>query len=181
MTVLTPPPLPVEALPAEPPRAAKPARDGAESRVGVVLAFFLCAALPIFCATCYVWHRDMTAGGGGLFAGGFFYMLGVLFVYLLAVFSAIFNCWHVVGGFLAACAFACSGPVSRTSLRVMGVGYGLLSGLLLLDAANGGIGPAVQPLAWPVPRPVAAWVVPAVGVLAGAAIRWLERRRRLSV
>lgn len=178
MTVLSPPPLPANDLPPEPEAspAASPAAAPGRAEFGVSLVFFylLCSGLPVLAATMYVWNRGL--GGGGLFAGGFFYMLGVLFVYLLALLAGILNCWHCIGGFVAACAFACRGRISRTAWCVMGPGYGLLSALLLLDAANASIGPRVQPLGWPIPVNVATWIVPAAGVLLAAGVWWSDRQ-----
>jgi hypothetical protein len=180
MTLHTPPPLPLRALPVDPPqpRVRAAARgDSGGSRLGLVMMFLLCSGLPILAATCFVWHRDAASGGGGPLAGGFFYLLAYLFVYLLALLTGLINCWHCVGGLVVAAAFACSGRVTRTSFWVMRAGYGLLSGFLLLELANAGIGPAVRPLAWPIAGDVATWVVPAVGLFPAVGIRWLERRR----
>jgi hypothetical protein len=102
-------------------------------------------------------------------------MVAVLFVYLLALLTGLFNCWHCVGGFAVACAFAFRGRVSRTSFWVMGAAYGMLSGFLLLGAADENIGAAMRPLGYPIPANVATWVVPAVGLIAAAVIRRLDR------
>src|SRR5215203_5169572 len=98
MSVLPPPPLPVGALPSNAaapwPRVHVPTDDQSTFRVGLVLTFLPCCTLPIVAATLYIWHRDMTAGGAGPLVGGFFYLVGFLFVYLLGFLTAIFNCWH---------------------------------------------------------------------------------------
>ena len=175
MTVLHPPPLPLKAVPVEPAPVAPPARSRGSSRIGLVMMYLFCSALPVFGATLYLWHRDMTKGGAGPLSGGFFYLLGFLFAYLLAALCGIMNCWHVGGGFLAACVYAWRGKANRAGFWVMGAGYGLLSGVLLLDAANGGIGPKMQPLYFPIPATVAVWVVPAVGAVMTAGMVWAER------
>lgn len=173
MTVLHPPPLPVQLESA--PVAAPPARSRGGSRIGLVMMFLLCSALPILGATLYVWHRDMTKGGAGPLSGGFFYLLGFLFMYLIAALTGVMNCWHVVGGFVAACVYAWRGKPNRAGFWVMGAGYGLLSGVLLLDSANGGIGPKMQPLYFPIPATVAVWVVPVIGAVMTAGMWWAER------
>jgi hypothetical protein len=105
-------------------------------------------------------------------------MIVRFFMYVIAALCGVMNCWHAVGGFVAACAYAWRGKASRTGFWVMGAGYGLLSGFLLLDAANGGIGPKMQPLYFPIPATVALWVVPAIGAVMTAGMLWASARAR---
>jgi hypothetical protein len=163
--------LPFEAGQAVPPVVARVARG---RRMGLVMMFLLSCGLTLVVATICVWHRDMIKGGGGFFSVGLLSMLGCLLMYLVAAVCAVMNCWHAVGGLVVACLYAWRGKVSRTGFWVMGAGYGLLSGLLLLDVTNEGLGPASLGLQFPIPRMVAVWVVPAVGALGALATRFVE-------
>jgi hypothetical protein len=141
-----------------------------------VMMYLLCSGLPVFGATLYVWHRHLTPDGN-LVSGGFISMVARLFMYFVAALCGVMNCWHVVGGFVVASVFAWRSKATRAGFWAVGAGYGLLSGLLLLEAANAGMGPRADTLDFPIPRTVAVWVVPAVGAVIAAATQWAERGR----
>ena len=141
--------------------------------------FLFCCWLPIAAATMHLMCRELIAGNGSFFSGHLMLMIGRVFVLILALIAGVVNCQYALGGLAVCIAFAwTTKKISRAGFWLMGAFYGLLSGVILLDAANAMNGPKVQPLEFPIPRMVGAFVVPVVGLILAGCLRCIKRRNR---
>jgi hypothetical protein len=126
----------------------------------------------------YQMWLSLIAGNGGFFSGHLILMIGRVMILVGALLAGVVNCQYALGGVAVAIGFACkTRKITRVGFWAMGAFYGLLSGLVLMDAANAMNGPKVRPLDFPIPRMVGVVVVPAIGIVLAAVVEMYQRTR----